>query len=64
MNIKLKAALIATCIPTICAGMAYTIVQFPVLAVAAVAGGALYCMYRMVLSDLERREKYCQKKVK
>ena len=64
MNIKLKAALIATCIPIICAGMAYTIVQFPALIVTALMGFTFYCMYRMVLSDLERREKYGQKKVK
>jgi hypothetical protein len=64
MNIKLKAALIAIAMPIVAGAVAYTIVQFPILLVASMFGGAVYCFYRGVLSHLEFREKYNQKKVK
>ena len=64
MNIKLKAALITVTMPIIAVAAVYTIVQVPILLVASMLGGALYCFYRGVLSHLEFREKYGQKKVK
>ena len=63
MNIKLKAALIATCIPVIIAFATVTIIQFPVILVAAMLGGALYWLYRVVLNILEQHD-FGKKKVK
>ena len=64
MNIKLKAALITLFAPLIVIAAVFTIVKFPILLVASMFGGGLYCFYRGVLSHLEFREKYGQKKVK